>query len=154
MMQLAKRFHEVALYNKFDDRIHHKELLDEEHQLDIRDYYFDFKRAKKIIDKDLKSGYIILYYKVLNYVTPIAMQGPIVVHRDFDGEIVNDINNFNPSIRMQQLQVGVFPLKKTTAIIIKNIFVKEIGERREIKYHKELYVYYSVSAKNICTKLE
>lgn len=117
MMQLAKRFHEVALYNKFDDRIHHKELLDEEHQLDIRDYYFDFKRAKKIIDKDLKSGYIILYYKVLNYVTPIAMQGPIVVHRDFDGEIVNDINNFNPSIRMQQLQVGVFPLKKTTAII-------------------------------------
>lgn len=117
MMQLAKRYHEVALYKKFNDRIKQKDLLDEEHQLDIRDYLFDFKRAKKIIDNNLKSGYILLFYTILNYVTPIAMQGPIAVHRDLDGEIVNDINNFDSAIKMQQLHVGVFPLKKSTVIL-------------------------------------
>ena len=117
MMQLAKRFHEVALYKKMEDKIHQKELLDEEHQLDIRDYRFDFKRAKKIIDNNLKSGYILLFYKVLDYVTPIAMQGPIPIHRDLDGEIVNDIDDFDPNVKIQELQVGVFPLKNTTVII-------------------------------------
>lgn len=118
MMQIAKRYHEIASYNLMKDNIRDKYLLDEEKELDLRDYWYDFRRFKKIIDKNLKTGFTLLYYKVLNYVTPFAMQGPIAVHRDFDGEIVNDVNDFNHDIRMQQLYCGVFPLKEKTVVIV------------------------------------
>lgn len=117
MMQLAKRYHEVELYKKMQDGITHKELLDEEHNLDVRDYLFDFKRAKKIIDKNLKSGYVLMFYYVLNHVAPIAVQGPIAVHRDMSGEIVNDVNDYDHNIKMQALHVGIFPLKSSTVVL-------------------------------------
>jgi len=116
MMQIGKRLYEVCLYNEMANSIKNKELLDEEQTLDLRDYRFDFKRLKKIIDKDLKSGMTLLYYKVLDYVVPVAMQGPIAVHRDLDGEIVNDVNNFDHKIKMQSLFCCVFPLKNKTVI--------------------------------------
>ena len=50
-----------------------------------------------------------MFYQILNYVTPIAMQGPLAVHRDIDGEIVNDVDNFDHNIKMQQLHIGIFP---------------------------------------------
>ena len=117
MMQIAKRYHEIALYNLMQDSIIDKYLLDEQNELDLRDYLHDFRRSKKIIDKNLKSGFILLYYKILNYVTPIAMQGPIVVHRDIDGEIVNDVNNYSHNICMQDLFCCVFPLKEKTVVL-------------------------------------
>lgn len=118
MMQIAKRYHEIASYNLMKDNIKDKHLLDEEKELDLRDFYFDFRRFKKIIDKNLKSGFTLLYYNVLDYVVPIAMQGPIPIHRDIDGEIVNDVNNFSHDIRMQELFCGVFPLKEKTALML------------------------------------
>ena len=133
MMQLAKRYHEIALYKKLQDRIEQKELLDEEHQLDVRDYFYDFKRAKKIIEKNLKSGYVLMFYHILNYVTPIAMQGPIAVHRDIDGEIVNDVDDFDPNIKMEQLHVGIFPLKKSTVVLA--FYHKD--DRNYVKFSKK-----------------
>lgn len=133
MMQLAKRYHEVALYKKFDDRIERKDLLDEEHQLDIRDYQYDLKRAKKIIENNLKSGYILMFYQILNYVTPIAMQGPLAVHRDIDGEIVNDVDNFDHNIKMQQLHIGIFPLKNSTVVLA--FYHKD--DRNYIKFNRK-----------------
>lgn len=133
MMQLAKRYHEIELYNKLKDGITNKELLDEEQQLDVRDYLFEFRRAKKIIDKNLKSGYVLMFYHVLNYVTPIAMQGPIAVHRDIDGEIVNDVNDYDYNIRMQSLHVGIFPLKSSTMILV--FYHKD--DRNYVKFNKK-----------------
>lgn len=133
MMQLAKRYHEIALYNNLSGRIERKELLDEDHQLDVRDYSHDFKRTKKIIDNNLKSGYITMFYKVLNYVTPIAMQGPITVHRDMDGDIVNDVNDYNHNIRMQELHVGIFPLKNSTVVLA--FYHKD--DRSYVKLHRK-----------------
>ena len=118
MMMIAKRYHEISFYNQVASKIHNKELLDEEQNLDVRDFLFDFKRLKKIIDKNLKSGLTLLYYKVLDYITPLAMQGPISVHRDLDGEIVNDVNNYDPNIKMQSLFCAVFPLKQKTVIML------------------------------------
>lgn len=133
MMQLAKRYHEIELYNKLQDGIRNKELLDEEQQLDVRDYLFDFKRAEKIIEKNLKSGYVLLFYHVLNYVTPIAMQGPISVHRDIDGEIVNNVNDYDHNIKIQSLHVGIFPLKSSTVILA--FYHKD--DRNYVKFHKK-----------------
>lgn len=133
MMQLAKRYHEIASYNIIQDGIIQKELLDEEQQLDVRDYLFDFKRAKKIIDKNLKSGYVLMFYHILNYVTPIVMQSPIAVHRDIDGEIVNDVNDYNHNIKMQALHVGIFPLKNSTAILA--FYHKD--DRNYVKFDKK-----------------
>ncbi len=144
MMQLAKRYNEIASYSLMKDAIIQKELLDEEQQLDVRDYLFDFKRAKKIIDKNLKSGYVLMFHHVLNYVTPIAMQGPITIHRDIDGEIVNDVNDYNHNIKMQALHVGIFPLKNSTAVLA--FYHKD--DRSHVKFDKKF------SRLNINAKLQ
>lgn len=118
MMQIAKRLNEISLHKLYPGMVINNDLLVEEKQLDLRDYFFDFKRLKKIIDKNLKSGLILLFYKLLDYVTPIAMQGPIAIHRDINGELVNDVDNFDPNIRMQQMHLTVLPLSSKTVVMM------------------------------------
>lgn len=117
MMQLANRFHEIELYKMMQDMIKNKYVIDREQRRDVRGFLYDFERAKRIIENNLKSRYVLMFYHVLNHVTPIAMQGPIMVHRDMDGEIVNDIKDYRPHVKMQQLHVGIFPLKNSTVIL-------------------------------------
>ena len=117
MMQLANRFHEIELYKMMQDGIMNKYIIDRVQSRDVRGYKYDFERAKIIIEKNLKSRYVLMFHHVLNYVTPIAMQGPILVHRDMDGEVVNDVKDCKPGVKMQQLHVGIFPLKSSTVIL-------------------------------------
>lgn len=133
MMQIAKRYYERAVFAQYSDSIKNKAFLDEEHALDLRDYFFDFKRLKKIIDKNLKSGISLVYYTILDYVTPIAMQGPIAVHRDLDGEIVNDVYDYNPNTKMQSLFCSIFPLKQKTVIILFHLR----DDRNYVKFDKK-----------------
>lgn len=134
VMQIAKRYNEWSFYKLSDiyADIRDKEAKNEEINLDLRDYLFDFRRSKKIIDNNLKSGFILLYYNVLNYITPIAMQGPICVHRDLEGNIINDVESFDPNKRMEQLHLAVFPLKNKTVVIM--FFHKDDRHYVKFKY--------------------
>ena len=133
MMQIAKRHTEISLYNLHEHRIDRKELLDEELELDLRDYLFDFKRALKIIDKKLKSGFTLVHYQVLDYIVPLALQGPVCIHRDLNGEIVNDVDNFDHNIRMQEMHFCIFPLKDKTVVIL----FHHKDDRNYIKFDKK-----------------
>ena len=121
LLQISKRHYEIELYSllqKEYNRYENKELLDTIHELDLRDYMFDYRRAKKIINKRLKSGYIITYTTLLPYVVPIAAQTGITLIRDLNGNIVNDIYDTSPTARMQTLHICIFPLSSSTRVII------------------------------------
>ena len=121
LLQVSKRNYEIELYDLLQNeynRYENKELLDTIHELDLRDYMFDYRRAKKIIDKRLKSGYILTYTTILPYVVPIAAQTGITLIRDIKGNIVNDIYDTSPMIRMQTLHCCIFPLTSSTRIIL------------------------------------
>ncbi|MBO5945857.1 MAG: hypothetical protein J6Q69_04550 [Clostridia bacterium] len=117
MMQIAKRNTELCLSNSLYNDPFFKTLSDETKKTDLNDYMLELRRALKIIEKQLKSGFILVHYQILDYIVPIALQGPICIHRDFDCEIVNDVI-YNRKTRMQDMFFCVFPLSSKTVIIM------------------------------------
>ena len=118
---LSKRNNEVYLYKHLQEKYHayeNKEILDNIQALDLHDFSFEVKRAKKIIDKDLKSGFVCIYTILLQYVVPIAAQSGIVLYKDLDGNIVNNVYDTSSKSRMQMLHCAIFPLKECTRIIL------------------------------------
>lgn len=136
IQQLAKRYYEVSLYNNFQKEFHalqNKEVLDDIHKLDIRDYSFEMRRAKKIIDKQLKSGYVVIYSTLLPYRVPFAAQTGITLDKDLDGGAVNDLINMDDDTIVQSLHCGVFPLSHSTRIII----CRHKDDRRYIRFENQ-----------------
>lgn len=86
--------------------------------LDIADTCFEIKRSKKIIDNKLKSGYKLIYHRVLDWVSPIAFQSEMCLYRNIDGTIINQIYSESKDVRMQELHVGVYPLKAKTVVMV------------------------------------
>lgn len=93
-------------------------VLAEMNALDIGEMGFEIKRSKKIIDKDLKCGFKTIYYKVLDWVSPMAFQNQICLYKNIDDSVVNQIYSDLKSVRMQFLHVAVFPLKTKTVVMM------------------------------------
>lgn len=103
------------------------------YKLDLESYTKDFERAKKIAESGKISGYYMFYYRRLDYVVPLAIQAPIVVSIDFEGNIVNDVFNMNPNFHPSDLHLCIFPLKDATAILL---FVDD-GDKKYRKFRKQ-----------------
>lgn len=63
------------------------------------------------------GGYQILFWKVLPYKVPIATQSAIVLPYDMEGNILNEIYNFDESVRMQYMHIAVFPLEDESVVL-------------------------------------
>ena len=103
------------------------------YKVDLDVYINEYKHAKKLASKDNSNGFYIIYYRLLDYVAPVAIQAPIAVSIDLEGNVVNDIFNTNPKYKVSDLHLCVFPLKSQTAIIL---FINE-GENRYRKFYKQ-----------------
>ncbi|MCI8362226.1 MAG: hypothetical protein HFJ41_03705 [Clostridia bacterium] len=115
-----KRLFEIQLYNKMkeispcnSEAFNYKNEIN---YIDLEEEKWEYKRAKKIIDKNLKSGYRLIFSKKLDYIVPIAFQGHICLYGDLDGNIINDIYNNNSDIKMKYINICVFPLKDSSII--------------------------------------
>lgn len=102
-------------------------------QIDLPSYIRGFERAKKNAEKGKGRGYFLFYYKLLNYVTPIAIQAPIAVSIDLEGNVINDIYNMDLKYELSDMHLCVFPQKETTAIML---FFEE-GEKKYSKFRKQ-----------------
>ena len=102
-------------------------------KLDLGTYTSDYERAKKAVEFGKGPGYYMFYYRKLDYVTPIAIQAPITVSIDLEGNIVNDVFNLRPGFHPYDLHLCVLPLESETAIIL---FV-ESGDVRYRKFRKQ-----------------
>lgn len=115
-----KRLLEIELYDKMKEiSPNNSEFLDyknEINHMDLSDIKWEYKRAKKIIDKNLKSGYKLIFYKKLDYIVPLAFQGHICLYGDLEGNIINDIYDDNPNAKMRYINICIFPLKDCSAI--------------------------------------
>ena len=101
-------------------------------ELDLMTYKNDFLYAKKIAEKN-DTGYYCFFYKLLDYVSPIAVQVPLVLAIDLEGNVINNIFNKDPQYVPADLHLCVFPLKEKTAVFL---FIKE-GETTYRKFYKQ-----------------
>ena len=99
---------------------------------DLDAYISCFKRAKKCIDKNT-SGYYLVYYNLLDHVAPIAIQSPVSLLIDIEGNVVNDSFS-SPTYNPTDIHVCVFPLHDKTAVIL---FIND-GDTRYRKFYKQL----------------
>jgi len=119
---ISKRMDEIKMYDVLKEKTIGKENFIEGIQaikeMDYEEYYTSIRKAKSLLKKDDNDGYYLIYYKLLDYVTPIAYQGQITLYLDFDGNIINDIYCYNPKYKTKELHVCIFPLENKTAIIL------------------------------------
>ena len=58
------------------------------------------------------------FHTILDWTTPLAIHTPIVLYRDLNGSIINDINDFSENMCMQSIYLCVFPLEGKTVILL------------------------------------
>lgn len=121
LLQISKRLFEQALYANLQKEYHRFENLEDLqliHKPDLRDYEFSFRRAKKIIEKGLKSGFRLVYWVRLPYVVPITSQSAIALYKDLNGNIVFNIYDLSPEISTKELHLCVFPLVNSSIVML------------------------------------
>ena len=59
-----------------------------------------------------------MYWLSLPFVAPIASQTMVIVYKDMDGVIINNIYTSNDNDRMQELHLCIFPLKSSTVVFL------------------------------------
>ena len=99
--------------------------------IDLKIYNDGYKKAYKIANTN-NTGYYIVYYKLLNYVAPIAVQTPITMIIDLDGNIVNDVFNMDANYKTSCIHICIFPLQKQTAILL---FIED-GDKKYRSFYK------------------
>lgn len=138
LLMLSKRFYERELYKLLGNESEFASVVSS-HQLcnieaDIIDYQKMIDHAKvlcKINQENFKSNYRLVFYDVLDYVVPLAFQGPIALRFGFDKKIINDIYNPSPKYRIQNIHIGVFPLENKTVVFL-------FYERKNKRYRRFL----------------
>lgn len=101
--------------------------------LDLKAYTSCFMRAKKHCEKG-SSGYYVVYYRILDYVAPVAVQSPVTLSIDIEGGVVNNIYNQDPSFNPTDIHVCVFPLKDKTVVLL---FIDD-GDKHYRRFYKQL----------------
>lgn len=120
LLQLSKRGQEKELYRELQKKFNayaNLEDLEEIKELDVRDYAEELQFHKGIADKNVTGGYQILYWSVLPYKVPIAMQSAIALSKDLEGNEVNNVFDKSESVRMQFMHLAILPLEEESVIL-------------------------------------
>lgn len=115
-----KRLLEIEIYNKLKEvSPNNSEMLEYKNEInymDLSEIKWEYQRAKKILDKNLKSGYKLIFYQKLEYIVPLSFQGNICLYGDLEGNIINDIYDDNYNVKMKYINICIFPLKDCSII--------------------------------------
>ena len=120
ILMLSTRDYEYETYVKMLDE--HKILnlpqLMKVNRLDYRDYYSDFYDFMTIATGISNYGFNVLYWKVLQYVVPIAVQGMFTIYKDMYGEKINDPHDMDENKKVESVHLAIFPYDGKTAITL------------------------------------
>lgn len=120
ILMLSTRDYEYEIYVKMLDE--HKILnlpqLMKVNRLDYRDYYSDFYDFMTIATGVSNYGFNVLYWKVLQYVVPIAVQGMFTIYKDMYGEKINDPHDMDENKKVESVHLAIFPYDGKTAITL------------------------------------
>lgn len=121
LLMISKRNEEKALYNVIQsdfNSIINKELLDSIQNLDVGEYMDELNMYKGLITDKTKGCFKVMYWKKLPYVVPIAVQTPIAVYKDMNGDIINELYNMDPNYHIQNLHLCIFPMEDETIVLL------------------------------------
>lgn len=138
LLMISKRFEERELYTiiseQYENAHEYAEQQLEVIDLDLAEYLVEFERAKTAGAGKHDDWYYLCYYKQLDYVVPFAFQGPVVIVGDFEDNEINNIYNMSPNYHTKEIHIAVFPLEKTSVIMM----LVDSREKRYRKFYRQL----------------
>ena len=99
---------------------------------DLDNFIRRFQYAKASLS--LQNRYHLCYYRVLDYVVPVAAQTAVTLLCDFNGQVINNIYNPPNDNSFEPIHIAIFPLENTSIIIM---FV-ETGETKNRRFYRQL----------------
>ena len=119
LLMLSKRNMETLLWQRAAEmsNIGGMDYMRTVQTLDIRDFTEEMELYKGI-KTETKEQFKVVFYEKLPYTVPIAAQVALVLDKDFDGNIINDIYNTSEDVRIQNLHISIFPLEDSTVVIV------------------------------------
>lgn len=120
LLQLSKRTQEEKLHKELQRQFNaytNPENLAGITGLDLRDFNEELQFHKGIVDNNLSSGYQILFWKVVPYKVPIALQSAIALPKDLEGNEINNVFDTSDAIRMQFMHLIILPLQEESVIL-------------------------------------
>lgn len=121
LLQLNKRVIEIELVGISQKQLGMYENPDDVSELkalDQQEYEKEVIFHQDIANNNKTGGYQVLFSKVLPYKVPIAAQSAIVLPCDMEGNMLNDVENLDKSIRMQYIHIAVLPLEKASVVLV------------------------------------
>ena len=119
-----KRNNEIKLYEKLQEKYPQSNYVDALKQKnkinknDIGDIKNDFIRTKKIIEGKKKGEFHLMFWVKCEYIVPLAFQGSLALYGDLEGRLINRIYDNDPKVRLQYINVCVFPLESSSVIML------------------------------------
>lgn len=120
LLQLSKRAIEKELmniqqkeFNAFENLSDGMKIKD----IDFAEYKAEVKFHMENANNNQTGGYQILFWDILPYVVPIAMQSAIALKKDLEGVEINNIYEPDPTIRMQYLHLAILPVEGKSVIL-------------------------------------
>lgn len=134
---ISKRQYEIELYNIVEQEFENFHSLGSGksiEEIDLAEYQFSLQYAMKTLSAEKEGRYHLCYFRVLDYVVPFATQASLCLVGDFEDRIINNIYNLSEDIQTPSFHIAVFPLEKTSIILL---FV-ESNINRYRKFFKQL----------------
>ena len=121
LKNISKRLVEIELYKGIEEKIGKNDFIDMKKinsKLDLDEYKEDFRKAKRIVDKNWENEYYIIFYKKLEYKVPVAFQESILLVCDIEGNIINNIHNLDEKYKLEDIHICIYPLKNESIILV------------------------------------
>lgn len=121
LLQLSKRAEEREL-QMIQQRKYHSfrnfQLMKDIKDIDFAEFEDEVRFHKEIIDNNKTGQYQILYWKLLPYTVPLAMQSAVLLIKDMEGAEINDPYDMDPSVRMQYLHMAILPMNGQSVVLL------------------------------------
>ena len=121
LLQLSKRAIEKELmiiqqkaFKAFDDFEYGMNIK----EMDYSEFEEEVLFHKNIVDNNLRDNYKILFWDILPYMVPYAVQSGMALTKDMEGTEINDIYNMNPCVRMQYMHLLIIPFEGKTVVLL------------------------------------
>ena len=118
---ISKRKYEIALYNIVEQEFGNFHSLGSGksiEEIDLAEYQSSLQYAINSLSIGKGGRYHIYFYRILDYVVPLATQASLCLIGDFEDRIINNIYNLSEDLQTPSIHVAVFPLEKTSIILL------------------------------------
>lgn len=118
LKQIAKKKVEKELHRYTADNFGGQAPIAKHCEVDTKEHEKEFIRILKGINKQKEVSYDLIYWNILNYVSPLAYQGKLVLRVDLEGHIINNTLNTDKRDFMESINIAIFPVSGKTVVMM------------------------------------